>query len=323
MPNFYVYSAADVGLPDTFANWFASPSSTVSASISADLLQMSDDDAFLENEGGGSDQLLTADLFIDGVLVGSAGDVIINLGQSAITNATTGDTGFLVVIQVNGVAVGYGSTIELNAGDSISMGAWFGSNDQINYDQLEPVCFTKGTLIATATGDVAVENMQLGDRVWTKDAGFQPVRWIGRQVFDGTGRFAPILFRAGALDNKADLLVSPMHRMLITGWRAEILFGQPEILAHASDLINDHTILRAPCPQVEYFHLMFDGHQILCSQGCLSESFDPFAANLHGYDAKALTELLTIFPELSEKQTIWPSARPTLNPAESKLLQSL
>ncbi len=323
MPSFYVYSAADVGLPDTFANWFASPSSTVSPSVSADILQMSDDDSLLENEGTGSDQVLTADLYIDGALVGSVGDVIINLGQSAISNATTGDSGFLVVIQVNGVAVGYASTIELNAGDSISMGAWAGTNDEIDYDLLEPVCFTRGTFISTLAGDIAVENLCVGDRVWTKDAGFQPVQWIGRQSFDATGRFAPILFRKGALGNESDLLVSPMHRMLITGWRAEILFGQPEILAHAVDLVNDHSILRAPRPRVEYFHLMFNSHQILCSHGCLSESFDPFQADLQGFDRKTRSELLMIFPELSGGHAGWPNTRPTLSGAESRLLQTL
>ncbi len=323
MPSFYVYSAADVGLPDTFANWFASPTTTVSPSITPDLLEMSDDDSLLENEGGSSNQFLTADLFIDGVLVGSAGDVIINLGQSAITNATTGDSGFLVVIQVNGVAVGYASTIELNAGDSLAMTPWAGTNDEIDYDLLEPVCFTKGTRISTLKGDVAVENLRLGDKVWTKDAGFQEIRWIGAQEFKANGRFAPILFKAEALDNTANLLVSPMHRMLITGWRAEILFGQQEILAHAADLVNDQTILRQPQAKVEYFHLMFDQHHILRAEGCLSESFHPFQADLNGFNAKTQAELLAIFPELSNPQAQWPNARPTLSAPESKLLQTL
>ncbi len=320
MPNFNLYSAADVGLPDTFANWFSSPSSTVSGSVASDLLEMSDDDLLLEDEGGGSDQTLTEDLYIDGVLVGSTGDTVINLGQSTVTNMTTGDVGYLITIQVNSVAVGYATTIDLNPGDSLSMTPWVGTPKSIDYDELEVACFTRGTKILTDQGEKLIETLNVDDQIWTRDHGFQRLLWIGSQCCEGTGRLAPILFKAGAVGNAADLHVSPMHRMLVSGWRAEILFGKSEILAHATDLVNDYNIVREQVQKVEYFHMLFDKHEIVRSNGCLSESFHPFRANIDGFDQAAQAEILAIFPNLDPD---FPDARPTLSANETMLLQSL
>jgi len=323
LPSFYVYSAADLGLSDTFANWLANPISTVAGSAAPDLLTLSDDDENLEDEGIGASQILTEDLIIDGVIVGNVGDVIINLGQSVITNSTTGEVGLLIVIQVNNVAVGYGSTIPLNPSDNIAMTAWVGSNNEVPYTSLEPVCFTAGTLILTQKGDVPVEKLQKSDKIWTRDSGFQPLRWVGHQTCVGYGSIAPVCFRAGSLGNSRDLKVSPMHRMLISGWRAEALFGASEVLVHAQYLINNVNIFQAPCGQVEYFHLMFDRHEIVLSESVPSESYQPHHSDIGSFDAKTHAELLSLFPELSNNTQTWPDARATLTAAETMLLQSL
>lgn len=323
LSSFYIYSAADLGLSDTFANWFANPASKVAINAAADILEMSDDDLILGNEGVGSDQLLTENLYIDGVLVGVAGDVVLNLGQSIITNATTGETGYLVVIQVNGVAVGYGSTIALNPDDNISMTAWAGTTDEIAYDTLDPNCFVLGTHILTQNGQVPIENLQIGDRVWTRDNGFQAIRWIGHQNCKGHGRFAPIKFQAGALGQNTELLVSPMHRMVITGWKPEVIYRQAQVLVHARDMVNGSTITLAPQHHVDYFHLMFDAHQIISAANALSESFHPFNVELASFDQKTRDELRAIFPSLACMGPKWHDVRPTLSASETMLLQSL
>jgi hypothetical protein len=45
-----------------------------------------------------------------------------------------------------------------------------------------PVCFLAGTLIATPTGEVPVECLNIGDLVLTADGRAVPVKWIGRQT---------------------------------------------------------------------------------------------------------------------------------------------
>ena len=76
----------------------------------------------------------------------------------------------------------------------------------ITFFNIETViaCFTPGSLIATEAGEVAVERLQPGDRVLTRDSGMQPIRWIGtRRLSIGElivdPALQPIRIRAGAL----------------------------------------------------------------------------------------------------------------------------
>jgi hypothetical protein len=186
-------------------------------------------------------------------------------------------------------------------------------------------CFTAGTAIATPSGERLIETLVPGDLVLTADHGAQAVRWIGNRRVAGQGRFAPVLIREGALGNSRDLRVSPQHRMLLSGWRAELLFGASEVLAAACHLINDASIRRAPCAQVRYFHLMFDQHEIITAEGCASESFFPGVAALGGLEAETRSEILALFPELAAGVAGYgATARTTLKPYEARVFaQSL
>lgn len=147
------------------------------------------------------------------------------------------------------------------------------NSTQMPVGDLGPPCFTTGTHIKTPCGNVRIEDLEIGDLVTTKDNGPQPIRWIGKRKISGRGEFAPILFKAGAIGNTHDLRVSPQHRMLLQGWRAELFFGENEVLCAANMLLNDSTILKDPCEQVEYIHLMFDQHEVIYAEGALTESF--------------------------------------------------
>jgi len=134
-------------------------------------------------------------------------------------------------------------------------------------------CFVRGTCIDTPDGPRAVESLRAGDLVLTLDAGPQRIAWIGSEIADGRGNDAPVLIRAGALGNTADLYVSPQHRMLICDPMSELHSAEPEVLVAAVHLVNGTTILRAPCEEVEYFHILLDQHQIIFAEGAASESF--------------------------------------------------
>ena len=136
-------------------------------------------------------------------------------------------------------------------------------------------CLAAGTRIATPLGGRSIEQIAVGDLVRTPDDGPHPVRWHGAQTLDGSDRDAPIRITRGTLGNRRDLLVSPQHRMLISGWRAERLFGCDEGLVPACHLVTDLTIRPAPCPKVTCHPLMSERHQIVLAEGCASESFYP------------------------------------------------
>jgi hypothetical protein len=166
-------------------------------------------------------------------------------------------------------------------------------------DQLGPPCFTPGAMILTPGGERPVEALRPGDLVVTKDRGARPLLWAGARTVCGRGEFAPILIRAGALGNRRDLLVSPQHRMILKGWRAELHAGRPEMLVAAVHLVDGRKVLRAPCARVTYVHFMLDGHEIVFAEGAETESLDP-----GGELAQANEEIRTLFPGLLPERQV-------------------
>lgn len=134
-----------------------------------------------------------------------------------------------------------------------------------------PPCFCAGTLIATARGEVAVEDLRPGDLVLTVGGEALPLRWLGRVAV--AARFVegshglPIRITAGALGEglpKRDLLVSPGHAMFLDG-----------VLVNAGALVNGTTIRReAEVPEVfHYYHVELDRHALILAEGAPTESF--------------------------------------------------
>ena len=173
------------------------------------------------------------------------------------------------------------------------------SSTQMPVGDLGPPCFTAGTMIKTPCGEIPVEDLQIGDLVSTKDHGARPIRWIGQRRVVGQGDFAPILFKAGAIGNRRDLRLSPQHRILLQDWRAELFFGETEVLCAANQLLNDSSILKSPCESVTYVHLMFDQHEVIYAEGAATESFLA-GEYLCGDNSALMAEIRAIFPEVNQ-----------------------
>ncbi|MBV1863265.1 MAG: Hint domain-containing protein [Rhodobacteraceae bacterium] len=183
-----------------------------------------------------------------------------------------------------------------------------------------PVCFVRGTQIETQQGQTAIEELRAGDLVKTLDHGYQPIRWIGSSRFPARGNFAPIRIHAGALGNTRDLLVSPQHRMMLTGWRLEMLFGDSEVLVSAQSLINDQSIRREPGGMIEYYHMLFDTHEIVFAEGAPSESLHLGTEAIASLRTASVREIYQLFPELQKGNTSnGQSARLCLKSYESSI----
>lgn len=178
------------------------------------------------------------------------------------------------------------------------------SGAQLTEDNTNVACFTDGTLIETEDGPVPVEQLRKGMRLVTYDNGNRPVRAVLRRMVDASGDLAPVHISAGALDNARDLLVSPAHRMLISDWRAQMLFGAEEVLVSAVNLVRGDLIYRAPRPRVTYYHILMDRHEIIYAEGAATESFHltreaAEAAEFGDSEEGAVAaEIARIFPEL-------------------------
>ena len=173
------------------------------------------------------------------------------------------------------------------------------TSTQTDVSDFGPTCFTPGTFIDTPEGAVLIEQIEVGDWVQTMDNGAKQVTQILRDRFRAVGNFAPIRFEKGAIGNTDVLMVSPQHRMLITGWKAELIAGQDEMLVAAKHLVNGDTIAKISGGMVEYIHLVFDDHQVIFGQGIPSEScFPGHLQDSTGDQTQA--EIHALFPGLKE-----------------------
>ena len=189
--------------------------------------------------------------------------------------------------------------------------------DPVPQEDLVAPCFTPGSLIDTPDGPRPVEDLQTGDLVITLDDGPQPIRWTGRVTLSAGQLRADPSLRPVRLCKDAlgpgrparDMLLSPQHRVLVSGWRAELMFGEPDLLAAAGHLVNDRSIRVAPDVEaITYIHFMFDSHQVVFADGLAAESFLPGPMTLPALGGAARDELFKLFPDL--ERGVAPRMRP-------------
>jgi hypothetical protein len=132
-------------------------------------------------------------------------------------------------------------------------------------------CFAAGSRIATPGGNVAVEQLKIGDLVRTLHGGDRPVKWLGWRRYDGwviEGNLAalPVCIKRDAIADGVparDLWVSPGHAIAIDN-----------VLVHASRLVNGVSVVQAPrVGSVTYYHVELESHEILFAENCPAESF--------------------------------------------------
>ncbi|MFS4438627.1 Hint domain-containing protein [Paracoccaceae bacterium GXU_MW_L88] len=191
--------------------------------------------------------------------------------------------------------------------DSYVGSNYYGAPPRRTIDNTEIVCFARGTWIELEKGHVPVENLAKGDRVRTRDHGYQPIRWIGGQRLSAAQikafpNFQPIRISAGALDDKipeTDLIVSPQHRLLVRSKIAARMFDSEEVLVAAKQLLELDGIARAEdLEEVEYFHILCDRHEIIFANGAETESLYTGPQALKSLSPSARAEIFAIFPEL-------------------------
>ena len=182
-------------------------------------------------------------------------------------------------------------------------------------------CFVAGTRIATPAGHRQIETLHPGDLVLTRHDGPQPLCRTLRQQMPATGPLAPIRIAAHTFGDHGTLFVAPHHRILICDPLAELLFGGPEVLVAAHDLVNDHSIRICEGGRVDYVHILFDRPQVIWAEGVLTECFHP--ATIAGSGTPAKTAGTTGAPPgpalTSNPGTARPALR-TLRRAEAQVL---
>lgn len=213
--------------------------------------------------------------------------------------------------------VDYNKDLVINSGTAEVGNRLFSSQNNV----LTQICLARGTLIECPGTPRRIETLEVGDLVNTLDHGAQPIRWIGSRRVAALGRNAPVRIRAGSLGNISDLWVSQNHRMLIRGPHAELLFGETEVLVAAKHLVNDSSIRIIERPEIEYFHFLFDTHQIVFAEACPTESLFPGNETLNAVTDEARDEIIELFPELRHAACVGTLSRYELSRIEAQALR--
>lgn len=318
MPDFELYNPADfdaTGTTVALVAGYDGSNDTLLTIQDGPLLNddILDGDLFNNEVGNDADQFGVATL-ADGTVIGSltAGSETRVYAEDQFELTAPGETTItLFAVEIGGVLVGYLPTTPMVPGVTYS---YTGSNtvpgagNETLYTDIEgAVCFARGTRIQMVEGSKPIEALAVGETIRTQD-GTAEIRWIGRRYYDRAAlhqnpNLLPVCISAGALAPglpARDLRVSRQHRMLVSSRIVERVCGTGQALISAHKLIDIPGIfVDEDATEVEYFHILFDQHEVIFAEGAPSESLFTGPEALKAMSIEARQELLTIFPELA------------------------
>ncbi|MFN3822944.1 MAG: Hint domain-containing protein [Pseudorhodobacter sp.] len=165
------------------------------------------------------------------------------------------------------------------------------------------ISFARGTMITLGDGSqCAIEDLEPGVRLLTRDHGPQPLRWLGRATMRAVGSVAPVVIPRGVMGNEGDLIVSPHHRMFLYQRHRDEALGTSELLVQAKHLVDGETIFIREGGVIDYFSLVFDRHEIIYAEGIPAESLMVTEATLSRLPPDLAQEVKTRFPGLNQNQ---------------------
>ena len=146
------------------------------------------------------------------------------------------------------------------------------------------VCFLRGTRLLTAAGEIAIEDLKIGDRLITSSGTARPIRWIGRIVArrNSSGAWPedamPVRVAKNAFGKGSphrDLYLSRSHMVHLNG-----------VLIPIGDLINGHTIAAVDVKgdQLVYYHVELETHDVVLAEGAPCETLLTTAEKLAAFD---------------------------------------
>ncbi len=281
----------------------------ISTAGGADTLTIGDGaDVNNINMGANPDSLTVGDDFTGNRIQMGSGDDFARVGANADANRFNGGAG--------------SDTLRTQTDPTVI--------NERRFEDIQVVCFCTGTQIATKRGLVAIEDLSIGDMVLTMDNGFRPIRWIGNRQLDSIDlavnpKLCPVRITAGALGNgmpEQDLMVSPQHRVLIRSVIALRIFDTREVLIPAIKLCDMDGIEQVTdMTKAGYWHMLFDGHEIVYSNGAATESLFTGPEALKAVSAESREEIIALFPKIAAPGYVATPAR--LIPEKGKFMNQL
>ncbi len=191
---------------------------------------------------------------------------------------------------------------------------------------------TMRSLVRTEDGDVPVYSLTPGDKILTRDNGYQPVVWVGmRKVvarnMEDNSPMTLINVKPGALaDNmpETEMWVTPAQAFLMTPashWRG---IGVSEMLVRAADLLALDGVQEETMKKIGLAQILLDSHEVIMVNGAWAGSLRPDPDRVDTLPTAHRNALVERFPELVDEVPSKPfdSARVELKPQTALYLMN-
>ncbi|MBS0984464.1 Hint domain-containing protein [Gluconobacter cerinus] len=236
--------------------------------------------------GGGSEVVSSAGWSFDAV-ISSGGTAVLNT-STGLVSATLLDRGSIdfnylggTIISATVTSSGQLSAYSTNGSSTtIQLAGAYPSTENtftLSGDTVTLICFLAGTMIRTPGGEVAVEDLRIGDSVmtydWSQDREVvRPLTWVGRQKStlrpdqpDDLAGYPVRVLKNAIADGvpHKDLLVTPEHCLFF-----EQKFVPARMLINGTSIFYDRSLT-----SYEFFHIETEEHSVIWSDGMLSESY--------------------------------------------------
>jgi Hint domain len=176
-------------------------------------------------------------------------------------------------------------------------------------DTITAACYTKGTLITTANGQVAIEDLAVGDQVMTVSGTLEPIIWLGNSTIHcerqlNKDKAYPVRIAKDTFGTnlpQRDLFVSPDHSLYLDG-----------VMIPAYCLINGSTITQDKTETlVTYYHVELPKHNTILAEGLPAESYlETSEANRNFFKAGTASNATTNVTKLDVQYPACPEGTP-------------
>jgi hypothetical protein len=178
--------------------------------------------------------------------------------------------------------------------------------------------FARGTVLQTTAGDIAIEDLQPGDELWTSSGRPSRVLWIGSSSFspadvhgrrtslvrimsDSFGQGRPEIFLS--LGSSARILQTPPH---LRGQH-----GHAPLLTPVQEFVDGVNVIEiTPPTPVTMFHLVLERHAAIRASGLECETFHPGVQATRKVSHAMRDLFLSMFPHISHVTDFGPLAHP-------------
>lgn len=186
--------------------------------------------------------------------------------------------------------------------------------------------FARGTVIATAEGPVAVEDLVPGMEALTGEGRAERITWIGSMTLfpphalpgmppSTLTRITADAFGIGR--PMPDLVLGPRARILVRDARCRFAAGVDSAYAPARSFTDGVSIIEVtPAVPITVYHLVLERQGSIRAAGLEIESFHPGARMSDGFDPQLTEIFLTLFPHLRSIADFGTPAHPRMSAAE-------